>query len=332
MRGLILHELGEPENLRLDEIPTPIPGPEEVLVDIYAAAVNFPDLLTIQGDYQFRPPLPFVPGKEGAGTVVAIGKDVTHVAPGDRVMVQVEYGTFAEQAVVPQHECYILPDSIPFDQAAALGIAFQTAYFALLDRAQVQAGETVLVTGASGSVGIAAIQLAKVFGATVIAGLTSPSKEDVAREAGADHVIDLSGSNLKDSIRDQVFALNDGEGIDVVIEIVGGEVFAGSLRAVKFRGRLVVVGFTSGIIPEMRTNYVLLKNIAVTGVDRGQYRDREPEWMRRAQDEIFRYCTEGKLRMPIQDTFPLEDFIKAFDVIRNRQIRGKIVLRIREDG
>jgi NADPH2:quinone reductase len=332
MRGLILHELGEPENLRLDEIPTPIPGPEEVLVDIYAAAVNFPDLLTIQGDYQFRPPLPFVPGKEGAGTVAAIGKGVTHVAPGDRVMVQVEYGTFAEQAVVPQHECYILPDSIPFDQAAALGIAFQTAYFALLDRAQVQAGETVLVTGASGSVGIAAIQLAKVFGATVIAGLTSPSKEDVAREAGADHVIDLSGSNLKDSIRDQVFALNDGEGIDVVIEIVGGEVFAGSLRAVKFRGRLVVVGFTSGIIPEMRTNYVLLKNIAVTGVDRGQYRDREPEWMRRAQDEIFRYCTEGKLRMPIQDTFPLEDFIKAFDVIRNRQIRGKIVLRIREDG
>ena len=332
MRGLILHELGELESLRLEEISAPNPGPGEVLVDIHSAAVNFPDLLTIQGKYQFRPDLPFVPGKEGAGIVAAIGAGVTRVAPGDRVMVQVECGTFAEQVVVPRHECYALPDSIPFDQAAALGIAFQTAYFALLDRAQIQAGETVLVTGASGSVGIAAIQLAKLFGANVIAGLTTPSKEEVPREAGADQVIDLSGGNLKDTIRDQIFALTDGAGVDVVIEIVGGDVFTGALRAVKFRGRLVVVGFTSGIIPEMRTNYVLLKNIAVTGVDRGQYRDREPDWMHRAQDEIFRYCVEGKVRMPIQDSFPLEEYIKAFDVIRNRQVRGKIVLRIKEES
>jgi NADPH2:quinone reductase len=154
----------------------------------------------------------------------------------------------------------------------------------------------------------------------------------VARDAGADHVIDLSGDNLKDSIRDQIFALTDGAGVDVVIEIVGGEVFTGALRAVKFRGRLVVVGFTSGIIAEMKTNYVLLKNIAVTGVDRGQYRDREPEWMHRAQKEIFRYCVEGKVRMPVQDSFPLEGYIKAFDVIRKRQIRGKVVLRLKEDG
>ncbi|MBT5895545.1 MAG: NADPH:quinone oxidoreductase family protein, partial [Rhodospirillaceae bacterium] len=293
---------------------------------------NFPDLLTIQGKYQFRPELPFVPGKEGAGVVAAIGSGVTQVTVGDRVMVQVEYGSFAEQAVVPEHECYIMPDDMGFDQAAAIGIAFQTAYFALIDRAQVQAGETVLVTGASGSVGIAAMQLAKVFGCTVIAGLTSPSKEDVARKNGADHVIDLSGDNLKESVRDQVYALTDGHGVDVVIEIVGGETFAGALRAVKFRGRLVVVGFTSGIIPEMRINYVLLKNIAVTGVDRGQYRDRESQWMHRAQDEIFRYCVEGKVHMPVQAQFPLEDYIKAFDVIRNREIRGKVVLMIRNEG
>ena len=332
MRGLMLHELGEPENLSLEEIPSPSPGPGEVLVDIHAAAVNFPDLLTIQGRYQFRPDLPFVPGKEGAGIVSAVGEGVTHVARGDRVMVQVEYGTFAEQALAPQHECYVLPDDVPFDQAAALGIAFQTAYFALLDRAQIQAGETVLVTGASGSVGLAAIQLAKVFGARVIAGLTTPSKEDVARESGADDIIDLSGENVTECIRDQVHALTDGEGVDVVIEIVGGEVFTGCLRAVKFRGRLVVVGFTSGVIAQMKTNYVLLKNIAVTGVDRGQYRDREPEWMHRAQDEIFRYCVEGKVHMPVQDSYPLEEYIKAFDVIRNRQIRGKVVLRIKEEG
>lgn len=331
MRGLNLHELGEPETLRLEEIPTPVPGAKEVLVDMHAAAVNFPDLLTIQGKYQFRPELPFVPGKEGAGVVAAIGDSVTQVAVGDRVMVQVEYGSFAEQAVVPEHECYIMPDDMGFDQAAAIGIAFQTAYFALVDRAQVQARETVLVTGASGSVGIAAMQLAKVFGCTVIAGLTSPSKEDVARENGADHVIDLSGDDLRESVRDQVYALTDGQGVDVVIEIVGGETFAGALRAVKFRGRLVVVGFTSGIIPEMRINYVLLKNIAVTGVDRGQYRDRESQWMHRAQDEIFRYCVEGKVHMPVQAHFPLEDYIKAFDVIRNREIRGKVVLMIRNE-
>ena len=330
MRGLMLHDLGQPENLQLEEIPSPKPGPGEVLVDIHAAAVNFPDLLTIEGKYQYRPDLPFVPGKEGAGTVAAIGPDVTRVSPGDRVMVQVEYGTFAEQALAPQHECYLLPDEIQFDQAAALGIAFQTSYFALIDRAQIQPGETVLVTGASGSVGIAAIQLAKVFGATVIAGLTTPSKESVVRDSGADHVIDLSVDNLKDAVRDQVQAITGGDGVDVVIEIVGGDVFAGALRAVKFRGRLVVVGFTSGTIPEMRTNYVLLKNISVTGVDRGQYRDREPEWMYRAQDEIFKYCVEGKVRMPIQDRFKLSEFIKAFDVIRNRQIQGKVVLQIRE--
>lgn len=331
MRGLNLAELGEPETLRLEEMPSPVPGEREVLVDVYAAAVNFPDLLTIQGKYQFRPDLPFVPGKEGAGVVSAIGAGVTQVAVGDRVMVQVEYGSFAEQAVVPEHECYIMPDGMDFDQAAAIGIAFQTAYFALVDRAQVQPGETVLVTGASGSVGMAAMQLAKVFGCTVIAGLTTPSKEDVVKENGADHVIDLSGDDLKESVREQIFALTDGQGVDVVIEIVGGAAFEGALRAVKFRGRLVVVGFTSGVIPEMRTNYLLLKNIAVTGVDRGQYRDREPGWMHSAQDEIFRYCVEGKVHMPVQARFPLEDYIKAFDVIRNREIKGKVVLMIRDN-
>lgn len=330
MRGLNLTELGEPETLRLEELPSPEPGAGEVLVDMHAAAVNFPDLLTIQGKYQFRPSLPFVPGKEGAGVIAALGDGVTQVAVGDRVMVQVEYGCFAEQAVVPEHECYVIPDAMGFDQAAAIGIAFQTSYFALVDRAQIQPGETVLVTGASGSVGIAAMQLAKVFGCTVIAGLTTPSKEEVVRANGADHVIDLSGENLKDSVRDQVFEVTGGQGTDVVIEIVGGEAFTGALRAVKFRGRLVVVGFTSGVIPEMRVNYVLLKNIAVTGVDRGQYRDREPEWMHRAQDEIFRYCVDGKIHMPVQARFSMDDYIKAFDVIRNREIKGKVVLLIRD--
>lgn len=328
----MLHELGKPENLQLEDVADPVPGAGEIVVNVYAAAVNFPDLLTIEGKYQFRPDLPFVPGKEGAGVVAAIGPGVGRVKPGDRVMVQVEFGTFAEQVLVPEQDCYLIPDEIAFEQAAAIGIAFQTAWFALTDRAQVTAGETVLVTGASGSVGLASIQLAKLFGCTVIAGLTSPAKQDVVRDSGADHVIDLSRDNPRDAIREQVNALTDDAGVDVVIEIIGGDVFAGALRCLKFRGRLVVVGFTSGTIPELRVNYVLLKNIAVTGVDRAQYRKREPEQMRRAQDEIFRHCAEGRIRMPVQASFPMEQVVKAFDIIRNRDVRGKIILKMRDEA
>ncbi|MBK17636.1 MAG: NADPH:quinone oxidoreductase [Rhodospirillaceae bacterium] len=330
MRALMLHKIGQPENLSLEEVASLKPGPGEVLVDMHAAAVNFPDLLTIEGKYQFRPELPFAPGKEGAGIVAAVGDGVTRVKPGDRVMIQVEYGSFAEQALAPEHECYLVPDSIPFDEAASIGIAFQTSYMALFDRANIQPGETVLVTAASGSVGIAAMQLAKQHGCKVVAGLTTPSKEDVARKNGADHVIDLSVDDPKNSIRDQVYALTDGEGVDVVIEMVGGEVFHGAIRSIKFRGRLIVVGFTSGVIAEMKTNYVLLKNIAVIGVDRGQYRDKEIDWMHRAQDEIFQLCVEGKIGMPVQAHFPMEEIVDAFDLIRGRKIQGKVVLEIRK--
>ncbi len=330
MRALMLPKIGRPEDLVLEEVASPLPGPGEVLVDMHAAAVNFPDLLTIEGKYQFRPDLPFVPGKEGAGVVAAIGDGVTRVKPGDRVMIQVEYGTFAEQAIAPEHECYLVPDAIPFDEAASIGIAFQTSYLALMDRAAIQPGETVLVTAATGSVGIAAMQLAKQHGCTVIAGLTTSSKEAVARENGADYVIDLSVDDPKNSVRDQVYTVTDGQGVDVVIEMVGGDVFAGALRSVKFRGRLIVVGFTSGVITEMKTNYVLLKNIAVIGVDRGQYRDNEVDWMQRAQDEIFQLCVDGKVGMPVQAHFPMEDIVGAFDLIRGRKIQGKVVLEIRK--
>jgi len=326
MRALWLRTLGGPEALRIEEVPDPVPGQGELLVAMRAAAVNFPDLLTTEGKYQLRPDLPFAPGKEGAGVVAAVGDGVTRFRVGDRVMVQADWGTFAELAIAREHECYRMPDGIDFDMAAAIGLAFQTAHFALVDRAQVLPGETVLVTGASGSVGIAAMQLAKVFGCTVIAGLTTMAKADEARANGADHVIDLSQSNPRDSVRDQMLALTGGKGVDVVIEIVGGDVFAGALRGLAFRGRLVVVGFTSGTIPEMKVNYLLLRNIAVLGVDRTKYRDLTPDWMRCVQDEIFKLCRDGKIRMPIQARYPMEDYMKAFDVIRGRKVRGKVVL------
>ena len=327
MRAILVKEVGDPDKVTVEELETPLPGPGEVLIDMKAAAVNFPDLLVVQGKYQLIPPVPFSPGKEGAGVVAALGEGVTELKAGDRVMVQVEFGTYAEQLATPVNCCCPMPDEIGFDEAAAVGVAFQTAHFALIDRAHVKAGQTVLVTAATGSVGIAAMQLAKAFGCTVLAGVTTMSKADIATENGADHIIDLTVDNPRDSIRDQIKAATGG-GVDVVLEIVGGQVFDGCLRALNFRGSLVVVGFTGGEIASLKTNYALLKNIAVTGVNWSSYRDADPAWVRRVQDEIFEMCVRKKISMPVQATFLMEDVVKAFNIIRKREVRGKLVIRM----
>ena len=331
MRCLLLNKLGKPEDLIFTTLPNPKAGEGELVVDMYAAAVNFPDILSIAGKYQLRPNLPFVPGREGAGIVSEVGENVTRFKPGDRVMVQTNFGAFAEKAIAKEHETYLVPDEIDLNQAAAIGVAFQTAWFALTDRAQAKKGETVLVTGASGSVGLAAVQLAHTWGCRVLAGLTTPSKAGIARKAGADLVVDLSSNNPKEEIRSRVLELTNGDGVDVVIDIVGGEVFSGALRCLKFRGRMVVVGFTSGDIAEMKTNYVLIKNISVTGIDRTYYRDYLPEWMDEAQTQIFDYIKDERISMPIQETFPISDFLPAFDIIRNRKVEGKVILKIKNE-
>lgn len=328
MRAIIARRLGAPEDLAIEDVASPIPGTGEVRIDVHAAAINFPDLLVIAGRYQVKPPIPFSPGKECAGVVSATGPSVAGLAVGDRVMVQVEYGAFAEELVAPATHCYRIPDAMGFDEAAAVGIAYQTAHFALVDRAEVKAGEIVLVTAATGSVGIGAMQLAKAFGCTVIAGLTSPAKAELARENGADHVIDLSGPDLRERVRADTRKITGG-GVDVVIEMVGGEAFDGALRSLNWRGRQVVVGFTGGEIPTVKANYLLLKNIAVTGVNWSDYRDRDPAWVQRVQDEIFALYLAGKVRVPVQARFALSDFVQGFDVIRNRQVRGKVILEPR---
>lgn len=325
MRAIVARELGPPENLTIEEIDSLVPGPGQVVITNKAAAVNFPDLLVMEGKYQVRPPLPFSPGKEGAGIVKAVGEGVTRLKPGDRVMVQVEYGTYAQEVLAEDSHCYPVPEGVSFEEAAAIGIAYQTAHFALVDRAHVKAGDRVLVTGASGSVGLAAMQLCKAWGCTVIAGLTTMSKEDLARENGADHVIDLTVDNPRDAIREQVKAITGG-GVDVVVEIVGGAVFDGAVRALDFRGSLVVVGFTGGEIPTFKVNYALLKNIAVTGVNWAEYRDRDPDWVQRVQAELFDMVAAGQLHIPVQAVYPMEDIVKACDVLRNRQVRGKVVI------
>ncbi len=325
MRAIVAEKLGSPEDLLIAEVAKPLPGSGEVAVDLKAAAVNFADLLVVEGKYQVRPPLPFVPGKEAAGIVAALGDGVDEVALGDRVMVQVEHGAFAERLVAPASHCFPIPDRMSFEEAAAIGIAYQTAYLALVERAAVQAGETVLVTAASGSVGIAAVQLGKAMDCTVIAGLATMSKADFARDNGADHVIELSGDELRDSIRAQVEKCLPG-GVDVVIEMIGGEVFEGAVRTLAWCGRLVVVGFAGGVIPMIRTNYALIKNITVTGVDRFSYLAHDPDTLRRAQAEIFRLFVDDRIHVTVQAAYPLEQVAKAFDVIRDRQVRGKVVL------
>ena len=325
MRAIVAEKLGSPEDLLITEIAAPVPESGEVAVDLKAAAVNFADLLVVEGKYQVRPPLPFIPGKEAAGIVTALGDDVRDIAVGDRVMVQVEHGAFAERLVAPVGHCFPIPDEMSFEEAAAIGIAYQTAYLALVERAAVKAGETVLVTAASGSVGIAAVQLAKAMDCTVIAGLATMSKAEFVRENGADHVIDLSGGDLRDSIRTEVEKCTGG-GLDVVIEMIGGEAFEGAVRSLNWCGRLVIVGFTGGVIPVIKTNYALIKNITVSGIDRFSYLAHDPDALRRAQSEIFRLFGAGLVHITVQAAYPLEKVVEAFDVIRDRKIRGKVVL------
>ena len=325
MRAVVARELGPPEKLIVESLPSLSPGPGEIVVRTQAAAVNFPDLLAMEGKYQVRPPLPFTPGKEAAGLVGETGEGVVDFAPGDRVVVQVEWGAFAEEIVAPASQSYPVPVGVGFEEAAAIGIAGQTAHFALVDRAAAAEGDRVLVTGASGSVGLAALQVAKALGCETIAGLATMSKEDLVRANGADHVIDLSADNPRDSIREQVRDVVRG-GVDIVVEMIGGEVFDGAIRTLQFGGRLVVVGFAGGVIPSLRANYLLLKNIAVTGVNWASYRDRDPVRVRRVQAELFDMLEAGKLHVPVQASYPIEDVAKACAVLSERRVRGKVVL------
>ena len=325
MRAIIAKELGPPEKLVIEEIDPLMPGPGQVVVRNRAAAINFPDLLVMQGKYQFRPPLPFSPGKEGAGVVKSVGEGVKGLKTGDRVMVQVEYGSYAQEILAEEGGCYILPDDLSFEEAAAIGVAYQTAHFGLVERGHVKQGDKVLVAGASGSVGLAAMQLANAWGCEVIAGMTTMEKADLALENGARHIIDLSVENLRDGIRDQVKAMTGG-GVDIVMDMVGGEVFDGSIRTLNFGGSLVVVGFTSGVIPSFKVNYALLKNIAVTGVNWAEYRDRDPAMVQRVQSEIFNMVSDGRLVVPVQAVYPMEQVAEACAILSDRRVRGKVVI------
>jgi len=326
MRAVVVHQHGSARSQAVETLPDPVPGPGQVVIDARAIGVNYPDLLVIEGKYQFLPPRPFTPGKEVAGVVSAVGEGVARVRVGDRVMAQREYGTYCEKLLSPEATCYRMPDAMSFDEGAALGLAYQTSHFALVDRGGFRPGETVLVTGASGGVGLAGVEIAKALGATVIAGVTSREKGELARRHGADHVIDLGAPDPRESLRAQVHAAVGKRGVDIVLENVGGEVFDGALRALAWCGRLVVVGFASMRLPEVKANYLLVKNISVVGLQWSDYRERDPRWVQRVQDELYALYVDGKLRPHVSERFPLERFADALERFKARGVLGKMLL------
>jgi len=329
MQALIINEHGPLEKLTLGEFPDPRPGKGEVLVEVHAASVNFPDLLVIGGTYQNLPPRPFVPGKDLAGVVVAVGEGVTRVKPGERVMAQIEHGAFAERAVVPEVLCFVMPAKMRYEEGAAMGLVYLTAHNALIERAQFRAGETVLVTGAAGGVGLAAVQLAKALGAIVIAAVSSEEKARVARESGADHVVLTNVPDLRDSFRKQVFDAVGKRGVDLVLDSVGGDVFDACLRVMAWCGRLVIIGFAAGRIPEVKMGYLLVKNISLIGLQSSDYRERAPEVVRTAYEQLFALYSEGKIKPHVMAAYPMKDYLAALRTVRDRKVLGKVVITMR---
>lgn len=326
MRAYQVVEHGDPSSLQLNKIPDLVPGKGQLLVGVRAAGINFPDVLVVSGKYQVLPERPFTPGKDLAGVVLAVGQGVTQFSAGDRVLSHVEHGAFAEQALVTPKQTFKLPDALGFPQAAAMGLVYQTAYLALVDRGQYRKGETVLVGGAAGGIGLAAVQIAKGLGARVLAAVRAPEEAAFVKENGADHVIDVSGSDIKDSLRTQVYAATRGVGADVVLDPLGGEFFGAALRAMAWCGRLVVIGFAAGEIPSLKANYLLLKNISVCGLQWSDYRDRTPERVEEVQADIFRLWQTGAVKPQLMKEYPFNELPVALDLIGQGKVRGKAVV------
>lgn len=329
MRALVIHEFGPLDSHRVEEVPSPEIGDRDVLIEVRAIGLNFPDTLMLQGKYQTRPERPFVPGRDAAGVVIGTGTKVTRVKVGERVIAQVATGAFAEQLAAPENRCFVMPDTMDFEAGAGMVTIYNTAYVAVVIRGKVMSGETVLVTGASGGVGLAAVQIARAKGARVLAGVTSKEKGEVALASGAEHLIDLAAPDLRESLRQQVFSVTDGRGVDAVFDPVGGDVFDAALRAVAYAGRLVIIGFASGRIPEVKGHYVLLKNIAVIGAPLDIHFKMEPDVMDAAVADLFRMYEVGQIKPEIMATFKLDQIHEAMDLIVNRKVRGKIVITTR---
>ena len=328
MKSVICHEISEDiSTVSFEEIDLRAPKGNEVQVKIMACAVNFPDLLMIQGKYQFKPPLPFSPGGEFSGEVVDVGEDVTGFSVGDRVVGGARYGGFSEAINIEQNSLRHLPINISFAKAASYSTAYLTALVALKVRGRLQPNETLLVHGATGGVGMAAVDLGKHMGAKIIATGGTDQKLKVVKERGADHVINYSmPNNYLGGFKERVKELTDGKGADVIFDPVGGTVFDESMRCINWDGRILTIGFTSGVWPQAPVNHILIKQISVIGVRAGEIGRRNPELGRQTREEIFELLTSGAINPHVCAAFPLEDSVNAMKMLEERKVVGKVVV------
>lgn len=322
MKAVLCREYGPPANLTLADVPDPVAGPGELVVDMRAAGVNFPDLLIIQNKYQHKPPLPFTPGAELAGVVSAVGAGEPRFRVGDRVIAVSMTGAFAEKTRVTAASVALLPASVGFDVGAALSMAYGTSFHALKDRAALQPGETLLVLGAAGGVGLAAVEIGKAMGARVIAAASSPEKLAICRAHGADAGIDYSTEDLRGRLRD----LTDGRGPDVIYDPVGGPYSEPAFRSIAWRGRYLVVGFANGEIPRLALNLPLIKGASIVGVVWGEYTRREPQAYRADLDAMLALLADGLLRPRISARYALTDVARALEALETRTVTGKSVI------
>lgn len=322
MKAILCKEWGGPEKLVLEDVPSPPLREGTVRIQVHAAGVNFMDTLLISGQYQVKPPLPFTPGAETAGVVTEVGEGVNGFKPGDRVMAMTESGGYAEEVVAPSDKVFHIPAKMDFASAAGFPIVYGTSHVALAWRAFLKAGEWLLVTGAAGGVGLTAVEIGKAMGARVIAAAGGPEKLAVAQQHGADEVIDYS----REDLRERVKAITGGRGADVIYDPVGGDVFDACLRSIAWEGRILIIGFTSGRIPQIPANIALVKNIDVIGFYWGSYQAHKPEVPRESFKQLFRWFEEGKLHPHVFERIDLRDAARALDLLKQRKATGKVVL------
>ena len=325
MRALVCKEYGPPESLVLEDVDDPVPGAGDIVVDVHAAGINFPDILVFAGKYQVRTEPPFIPGYEACGVVSELGDGVTRYDIGDKVILTPMGGGFAEKIAVPESQAFPLPNSMDVDQGAGFPIAYCTSYHALKECAGLHAGETLLVLGAAGGVGTTAVEIGKAMGARVIAAASTDKKLEFAKSVGADETINYSDTPLKDAAR----SLTDGKGVDVVYDPVGGELAEQALRSLAWHGRHLVIGFASGDIPKFPANLALLKEASIQGVFWGQWAALDPAAHLANLGEMVTMLDNGKLRPRITETYALDDYVTAYSDVANRRVTGKTVFRIR---
>lgn len=321
MRAVICRAWGEVEALTVEDVPPPTPERGQVLIDVKATGINFADALMVAGRYQTRPPLPFSPGLEAAGIVAACGEGVTRLAPGDRVMAILPYGGLAEMALAEEAETFAVPDRMPFDEAGAFPIAYISSHVAIRWQGRLEAGETLLVLGAAGGVGLTAVEIGKAMGARVIAGASTAEKLAVARERGADDTVNYATENLTE----RVLALTDGKGADVCFDPVGGDLFDAALSALGWGGRILLVGFVGGV-PQIPANRLLVKHRAALGSSLRYFRWHAPDKLRRSVEELLAWYGDGRLRPCITHRLPLERSVEAIRLLTDRKAHGKVVV------